>query len=290
MKIPGKEIVNILENELKREFNRVKKHYKPRLVVFLVEESPEQQSFVKIKQRLATKLGVQFHFIFLKKSPSFEELIHLIKNESMDEKNTGIIIQQPLPMHLQTDSIYDFINVVKEIEGHKRKTTYYPPIGLAVLTIFKYIFTNQKASKDLLVDMKKDLSFFKRIFKNKRVVLVGKGMTGGKPIGLTLTQAKINYINVNSETPNPQEYFQTADIIITATGKKILKPEMLKPGVILVNVGMHHEKGVLKGDYEEREIKDIASFYTSTPGGIGPIDVLYLFKNLLDAAKTLIKK
>ena len=110
-------------------------------------------------------------------------------------------------------------------------------------------------------------------------------ITGGKPIGKSLTEARINFINVNSQTPDPQSYYKEADIIITAVGKKILLPETLKPGVALINVGLRREKGKFKGDYEEKEIKNIAGFYTSTPGGAGPIDVLYLFKNLIEAAK-----
>ncbi len=74
-------------------------------------------------------------------------------------------------------------------------------------------------------------------------------------------------------------------MIITAVGKKVLTPQMLKKGVILINVGLRRENNKLKGDYDEKEIKDIASFYTPTPGGVGPIDVVYLFKNLVDAAK-----
>ena len=72
---------------------------------------------------------------------------------------------------------------------------------------------------------------------------------------------------------------------MTAVGKKILTPDVLKPEVILINVGLRRENNKLKGDYDEKEIKEIASFYSSTPGGIGPVDVLYLYKNLIEAAK-----
>ena len=117
------------------------------------------------------------------------------------------------------------------------------------------------------------------------MVLIGRGITGGTPIGKTLTVARINYINVNSITPDPHSYYKEADVIISAVGKKIINPDMLKPNVALINVGLRKENGNLKGDYEEKEIKKIASFYTKTPGGVGPIDVLYLYKNLIDAAK-----
>ena len=113
---------------------------------------------------------------------------------------------------------------------------------------------------------------------------MGRGITGGLPIGKTLTKVKLNYIGINSVTPEPEAYIKEADIVITAVGKKILKPEHLKQGVVLLNVGLRREKGKLKGDYDEKEIRDIASLYSPTPGGIGPIDVLYLFYNLIQSA------
>jgi methylenetetrahydrofolate dehydrogenase (NADP+) / methenyltetrahydrofolate cyclohydrolase len=116
--------------------------------------------------------------------------------------------------------------------------------------------------------------------------LVGRGLTGGLPIGKALSFLNIPFLNTNSQTTDPHEYYKDADIIISAVGKKIIKKEMLKPNVILLNVGLRKELDEsLKGDYEEKEISDIASFYSTTPGGIGPIDVLYLYKNLIDAAK-----
>jgi methylenetetrahydrofolate dehydrogenase (NADP+) / methenyltetrahydrofolate cyclohydrolase len=287
MLIDGKKIAGILEKELAKEFRLLKnKGKKIKLVVILVGDSPEQLSFVKIKKKLAEKLKIQFELKHIKEIPLFQKMVCLIKETSMDPKTTGIIVQQPLPSQLQTDSIFEFIDLHKEIEGHRRKTTFIPPIGLAVLTIIKFIYANQKYNKDLLVNFNKDLGFFKRILKNKKIVLLGRGLTGGKPINHTLSLAKINYIGLHSQTPNPEEYLSQADIVISAVGKNVIRPETLKPGTILINVGLRHENSRLKGDYDEKDIKDIASFYTPTPGGIGPIDVLYLYKNLLDAAKS----
>lgn len=286
MHIDGKKIAEILRKELKKEFKKIKtRGRKYKLVAFLIGDSAEQLSFVKIKKVLAKRIGVQFEFIHIKQLPSFEHLMQAIKTASSDKKTTGIIIQQPLPPQLQTNSIYDIIDEVKEIEGHKHKSTYLPPLGLAVLTIFKQVYSGKKASKELFINFKKDCLFFKRTFKNKKVVLIGRGLTGGQPIGQTLSVARINYLQIHSQTPNKEEYLKDADVIITAVGKKVINPQDLKPGVVLINAGLRRENGKLKGDYDEKEIKDIASFYTPTPGGIGPIDVIYLYKNLLDAAR-----
>lgn len=284
MKIDGKRIAFVIEKEIKRELKKLKKK-KLRLATFLISNSSEQLSFVKIKAKVAKNLGIKFELIHYKIIPSFEKLAKKIKDISENQATTGIIIQQPLPTQLSTESIYNYVSLEKEIEGHKHKSQFLPPIGLSVLTILKYIFGTGKIDKNLIVDIKGDRIFFKRILKNKKIVLVGRGITGGRPIGKTLTEAKISYIGINSQTPNPENYYKEADIIISAAGKKIITAEVIKPGVILINVGLRKEFGRLKGDYDEKEIKDIVSFYTPTPGGIGPIDIVYLYKNLVEAVK-----
>ncbi len=284
MKIDGEKIALMMKKLLKQEIKKRKKR-KIKLATILIGDSAEQLSFVKIKADVAKQLGIQFELVHLKSIPFFEELMHIVKDVSHDPTVTGVIIQQPLPAQLSTASIYNYIPPLKEIEGHQYKSPFSPPLGLAVLTVIKFAFGKVKINRNLLIDPKKDRLFFKKTLRNKKVVLAGRGITGGQPIGKTLSDFKINYISVNSKTPEPQIYYKEADVIITATGKKIIVPDFIKPGVVLINVGLRREGNKLKGDYEEKEIKDIASFYTPTPHGVGPIDVLYLYKNLIDAAR-----
>lgn len=283
MLIDGKKIANNLLAILKRERKKIKKPIG--LSVFLVGNAPEQLSFVKIKSEMAKALKVDFKLINLKTTPNFIDFANLLRREVSNKDVTGIIIQQPLPAQLSTNSIYDYIPLNKEIEGHKKKSEFIFPLGLAVMTIIKYIYSGKRKQDDLFVDLIKDRVLFKKILKSKKIIVVGRGITGGKPIGKTLGDLNINYININSTTINPESYYISADLIITSVGKKVIEPAMLKPGVILINTGVRKENGKLKGDYEEKEVKDIASFYTPTPGGSGPIDVVYLYKNLIDAAK-----
>ena len=285
MQVPGQKIASYLQKLLKSDVKKLGKKNRPKLVVFLAKEEPDQLSFVKIKQKIAHAIGADFELVKYQKTPLFQEFVTTIRNKSHDQKTTSTIIQQPLPPALSTDSIYNYIPDTKEIEGVKKKSPFFPPIGLAVLTVIKYIYGKGQMTPDLFVNLDKDKTFFKKLFKNKKVILIGRGVTGGKPIGKVLSMAKINYFSINSMTPEPENYYKTADLIISAVGKKILTGEMLKPGVVLINVGMRHEGGRLKGDYDEKDVKDIASVYTITPGGVGPIDVLYLYKNLVDSAK-----
>lgn len=285
MEIDGKKISDFIGQLLKKELKKRKKKRTPKLIAFLIGDSTDQRSYIAIKSKVAKKLGIKFELVHIKSIPSFESFAHRIKETSLDLETSAIIIQQPLPAQLSTDSLFEYITDNKEIEGHKRKTPFTPPIGLAVLTVLKYIFGTQTIDNQLIVNLNKDKKLFKKVFRNKKIVLIGRGITGGKPIGKTLSDAKINYIGINSKTPEPATYLKEADVIITAVGEKVIRPEVLKPGVVLINVGLRRENGKLKGDYDENEIKHIASYYTPTPGGIGPIDVVYLYKNLIEAYK-----
>jgi len=159
MIINGKKITSFLEKEIKKSVKKFKKN-KPKLTVFLVGKSAEQLSFVKIKNKLAKKLGINFEFIHYKNTPLFEPFVRKLKEIAENPEITGIIIQQPLPATLSTETIYDYIPKEKEIEGHHQKSLFLPPIGLSVLTVIKSIFFGGKINSKIIVDKKKDLNFF----------------------------------------------------------------------------------------------------------------------------------
>ncbi|MFH1827598.1 MAG: tetrahydrofolate dehydrogenase/cyclohydrolase catalytic domain-containing protein [bacterium] len=286
MKIPCEDISSTLKKYIISRVKKLKKRkIEARLVTVLVGKSKDQLSFVAAKKKIGNSLGIDFNFIQFKEIPQFMKFAKRIKTISENKENTAVIIQQPLPSRLYTDTLYDFVPNEKEIEAHKNKSPFLQPIGQAVLTVLKYAFIQKRITKSLIIDEEKDILTFKQALKHKKVVLMGRGPTGGYPIGEVLTKFKINYININSDTPNPEQYLSEADVIITAAGKKVISPENLKQGVVLINVGLRREKGKLKGDYDENEIKNIASLYTATPKGLGPIDILYLYKNLIEAAE-----
>ena len=114
---------------------------------------------------------------------------------------------------------------------------------------------------------------------------MGRGETGGKPIGKMFSEARINYLNTHSKTASDSAFYKEADIIITAVGKRVLTKDMVKPGVILLNVGYRRDRGVARGDYDNEDITELASFYTPTPGGIGPLEIAYLMYNLVESVR-----
>lgn len=287
MKVPCADITRFIKEDLTRQVTQLKKkEVTPKLVAVLIGDDEEQLAAVKIKQKTARELGIEFELIHLQTPPAFLQFANLLKDKSHDPSVHGVVIEQPLPSSLQSDTIYNFIPLVKELEGHRKKTTFMPSIGLAILSILKYIYKSTKVNADLYPDAAKDPSFFKQGMKQKKVVLIGRGPQSGVPIAKTLSLFRINFINVNSQTFEPEQYYRDADVIVTAVGKRILKASDIKPGAALIDAGAHGKSSDSStGDYEESEIKSVAGFYTPTSKCMGPLESLFLFKNLLDAVK-----
>ncbi|OGK38985.1 hypothetical protein A3F34_02195 [Candidatus Roizmanbacteria bacterium RIFCSPHIGHO2_12_FULL_44_10] len=290
MKIDGKKLSQIILATLKKDVAVLRRKHKlaaPKLVIFSVNPSSATQSFMLNKKKAAQKIGAGFELIQYNKSLRFEEFANRVTSVAQDKNVSAIIIQYPLPASLDTVTLFDFISLEKEIEGFKKKSLFDEPIGLAVLTVLKQIYspTSQQSTKNVFVDLKKDSAFFKQVFKRKKVVLLGRGKTGGRPIGEILSKVKINYININSETSATESFLNQADIIIAAVGKNVIPHDSIKDGVVLISVGMHKENGLWKGDFDEDKIKNKALAYTPTPGGIGPLNVAYLMSNLVKAWK-----
>lgn len=289
MKINGKRLAATVLKQLKKDIRDGKKKgwEAPRLVIFTVKPSDESKAYIGIKKKSVETIGGDFMLIEYKKTPRFEDFANKVASLASDPRTTGIVIQHPLPASLSTLTILDYIPPLKEIEGFKKKPEFDQPIGLAVLTMVKSVFTPIDADDpaSVIVDIHRDANFFKNIFKRKRVVLLGRGLTGGQPVGDALTKAKINYINLNSQTPATLSFMEQADVIISAVGKTVVDPAYIKDGAVLLSVGLHKEGSVWVGDYNEDMIKHKVLAYSPTPGGIGPLNVAYLLHNLVRAWK-----
>ncbi len=285
MKIPCSDLATSMKRDLvKKVADLKKKGVTPKLVAILIGSEADQLSFVAIKKRVAKELGITFEFVHIEKAPSFLEFASQLKELAHRPDTTGVIIQLPLPARLQSDTLYNYIPAVKDIEGHRPKSPHLPPLGLVVLHLLKFISRPTTSTAVSYPSPTEDKLTFKQELKHKKIVLVGRGVTGGSAILRALQEFRINFISVNSGTFDPHQYYREADIIITSVGKKIFDGTSLKKGVSLINTGLRKENGKLLGDYDEDEVKQIAGWYTQTPHGTGPLDVLYLYKNLLDAA------
>ncbi len=262
MKIDGKEIAKKILTDLKSKVQKLS--LTPHLAIILIGNDPASIAYIQQKDLKAEAIGAKTTIINLESDVDNSELRKIIKKLNADFSIHGIIVQRPLPSRIDSQTISLAIDPKKDVDGFHPQSKFESPIAAAVLEILKD--TN---------------------LKHKKIVIVGKGETGGKPVTKSLEKLGIKPMVIDSKTPNSSEITKNADIIISAVGKpQIIKPEMIKNGVILISIGLHKgsdEK--LHGDYEDDEIKNIASFYTPTPGGVGPVNVAMLLKNLISAAE-----
>jgi len=257
MRIDGKAIADGILAELANDVK--KRHITPTLAVILVGDNPESLAYIRQKQKATEKIGGRFIFEKLPKTTLPKELAARVAMYNRDPSVHGLIVQRPLP-----DGLSAAVRPIKDIDGFMPDSPYEVPIARAIFTLLKNIDV-----------------------KHKNIVIVGKGETAGKPIAEAFAKKQCATSVITSKTPNHKEIMQSADIIISCVGKeRIVTPDAVKPGAILISVGLWRSgDGTLHGDYEENEIKDIASFYTPTPGGIGPLNIASLMQNLVLAAQ-----
>jgi methylenetetrahydrofolate dehydrogenase (NADP+)/methenyltetrahydrofolate cyclohydrolase len=279
MKIDGKEISNKIFKKLKPTINKLKEQeIIPHLAIILIDKDPASVAYVNQKEIKGKLIGAKISVENLPSDTSEKKLLTVIKQLNDDNNIHGIIIQRPLPKNINSNNVSIAVDPKKDVDGFHPNSNFQPPIALAVLRILKVIYPSLASP-----------SLARSHLAKLKVVVVGKGETGGKPIIKMLKQMGIEPQVIDSKTPNKEAITKAADIIISAVGKSnVVKPEMLKKGVILIGVGLHKgNDGKLHGDYDEEKIKKIASFYTPTPGGVGPINVAMLLKNLVKAAENL---
>lgn len=278
MKIDGKQIASEILENLKTRIKKLReKKITPRLAIILVGNNPTSVAYVKQKELKAKSINIKTFTYSLDSKIRNSELIKLIDKLNKDNKTHGIIIQRPLPQQINEDEVSKAVDFQKDVDGFHPNSHFQMPLAMAVLKVLEKVYVNTPELESRFVDW----------LKSKKIVVIGKGETGGKPIIQMFEKMKIPLTIIDSKIKNPEILTKKADIIISAVGKEnILKPQMIKRGVALIDIGISRGKSAkLMGDYDQDEIKNIASFYTPTPGGVGPINVAMLLKNLVLAAE-----
>lgn len=266
MKIDGKKIAEEILDELKLRVKNLKeKGITPTLAIILVGDNPESKSYVEQKELKGNSIGINISVHSINSNVTENELLGKIKELNDDSNVHGIIVQRPLPNGITNDVVNNSIKPEKDVDSFGPSSPFNPPIAEAVIKILDSI----------------DLDW-----KKKNIVIIGKGETGGGPIIKTFEKNNISFTAIDSKTENPRQFSKLADVIISAVGKRVIKNEDIKKGAVLVSVGISTDsEGKMKGDYSGNEIKDTASYYTPTPGGVGPVNVAMLLKNLVEAAE-----
>lgn len=277
MKLDGRTIAETIYTHLRKRVRELqKKTVVPHLVVILVGENPASIAYILQKRLSGENIGGKVTVLKYPPNTTEQELEEKIKLLNSDPFVHGILIQRPLPKHIDSNTLSLITAPEKDVDGFHPDSQFTLPLPLAVEKLLEEIYL-QKQTKT---------NNFLSWLQSQDIVLLGKGEAGGKPIFAYLTKLHVSPQIIDSKTPNAKELLKQADIVISAVGKKVIKPEMLKKGVILIGVGLFKdENGKLQGDYDEETIKDITAFYTPTPGGVGPVNVAMLMDNLITATE-----
>ncbi len=281
MILSGRELAKPVLDYVKTEaFNLKKRGVSPKLAIVTVGGEDAWFSYVTQKVKTAGRLGIETELVNLS-GESEGELFDTLQKLNKDESIHGIIVQRPLPKNFNRSRIVDAIKPEKDIDGFRSDSPYEVPAWLAVKDFISEANSLSRHSSRVLT-----ASNFQNSPLNQSILILGKGETAGKPVIEGFRKIGIDPVIADSKTTNTNELLKNADIVICAIGKRgVVKKEFLKHGCVLIGIGIHKEKEKLIGDYNEEEIKDIAKAYTPTPGGVGPLNLAYLFKNLIEAAK-----
>lgn len=273
--IDGNKIAEQIFLELKERIIKLKETvFSCRLVVILVGENPASLSYVKTKQKKAAEIGLKVEVLRYPKNISQEELEGIIKQFNLEQDVGGILVQLPLPEHLDRQSILDAVSPEIDIDclttENKQKLAageevcFIPPAAAAVLKI---------------------LDVYELDLENLSILIIGSGELVGKPLAALFLKRGINFKLANRLTENLPQLSRSADLIITGVGKpKLIAPDMVKQGAVVIDAGTAAaESGELVGDVDPA-VASKASLLAPVPGGVGPITIAILLQNFVKAA------
>lgn len=284
MIIDGKTISNYILADLLNRVEDLEKEYdvQPHLAVIRVGEDPAISSYIRQKEKMAKQIGAIVSVYNFPESVDQKTLQESIDFLQIKTNIHGIILQLPVPSHIDYETLINDIHPDKDVDGFVKGSQFVIPVASAVMKALEI---------PMIKETQKTGESFNEWLASKNIVVMGKGKTGGLPVIELLKKRGAEPKVIDSQTPNPSEFTQQADIIITAVGKPhMLTSNMIKKDVILIGIGMGMDsEGNFVGDYDEQDIKDKAAWYTPIPGGIGPINVACLMENLVIAAENSVK-
>lgn len=268
--LDGKSLSLKIQEELALKIAKLDK--KPGLAVILVGEDPASELYVGMKEKTAQKLGINSIMVRFPENTSEKALLNKIEELNKNQEVHGILVQLPLPKHINEQIVMQTISPKKDVDGIVPEN-----IGRISTGMEPYAYPcTPKGIVKLLDEYNIQIA-------GKRVVIVGRSNIVGKPIALMLLNRNATVTICHSKTENLSDITKTADILISAVGKnKIIKKEMIKNNAVIIDVGTSKINGKLCGDVDFENVKDVASFITPVPGGVGPMTIACLMENALE--------
>lgn len=278
--IDGKELSKTKRSELAVEVEQIKaKGLLPKLVVILVGDNPASVSYIRGKQKAAEEIGVGFKLEHFPESLSENELLDVIENYNNNDEYHGILVQLPLPGHINETAVVEKISPQKDVDG-------FHPINIGRMMTGQDTFL--PCTPAGIVEMIKSVGVE---IAGKNVVVVGRSNIVGKPVGQLLLNENATVTYCHSKTENLTSYTLEADILVAAVGRaNFIKGNQIKPGAVVIDVGVNRlDTGKLVGDVVFDEAKDVASYLTPVPGGVGPMTITMLAHNTVQSAKKFLE-
>tara|TARA_B000000441_G_C21666080_1_gene304301 strand:- start:3 stop:845 length:843 start_codon:yes stop_codon:yes gene_type:complete len=276
MIIDGKKIAEKLRVELKKKIIEFKATYKsvPGLTVILIGEDPASEIYVKNKQKYAKDIGINSEVIKYPDSIDEKTVLEKISELNKDKKISGILVQLPLPKHINKKKIIDAILPEKDVDG-------FHPVNVGNLSsgYESKVPCTPLGCILLLREVEKDL-------KGKHAVIIGRSNLNGKPMAQLLLKENCTVTITHSKTKDLKNECKRADIIVAAVGQpKLVKGDWVKKGAIVIDVGINKTANGLEGDVDFEEVSKVVKAITPVPGGVGPMTIACLLSNTIECFK-----
>ncbi len=276
MIIDGKKIAETLRQKLKKEIIEIKSSFKfvPGLTVILIGEDPASKIYVKNKEKFSKEIGINSEVIKYPENIEEKEVLSKITELNKNKKVSGILVQLPLPKHINKQKVIETILPEKDVDG-------FHPINVGNLSsgYDSKIPCTPLGCLILLKEVEKNLS-------GKHAVVIGRSNLNGKPMAQLLLKENCTVTITHSRTKDLKSQCNKADIIIAAVGKpKFVKGDWVKKNAIVIDVGINKTSDGIVGDIDFNEVSKVARAITPVPGGVGPMTIACLLRNTVECFK-----
>lgn len=277
MLLDGKQVKKEILEELKSELLELSRPLG--LTVIQVGDDPASKVYVGQKEKMALELGYNFNHIKLDESTTEEELLSIIDEINQDELVDGLLVQMPLPKHIDAKKVQNRIDPYKDVDGL---------CDINAGKLMHNVDTLVPCTPYGIMDI---LEYYGVEVSGKNVVVIGRSDLVGKPIAQLMTNNNATVTICHSKTNNLKEYTTMADILVVAIGKpNFITGDMIKENAVIIDVGINRVDGKLVGDVDFQSAYEIASAITPVPGGVGQMTVAELGRNVLKAHKLTLSK
>ncbi len=277
--LDGRKLSQKILGEVKREVGTLAQKLRPsqirlRLAVVVVGHHAVIEKFIAQKKKAADEVGIDVRIYPFEESITTNDLRKRLAEIVHEKANAGVIVQLPLPERLKQQYILNSIPAEKDPDMLSSRA-----LGVLAAGKSKILPPVAGAVKEFLEEYKID-------YQNKNIVIVGAGVLVGKPVALWLLGEKATFSVIRSSTPHPEKFLQKADMIISGVGKpKFITGDMIKDGTVVIDAGTSESAGKVVGDIDFDSVAPKAAYLTPVPGGLGPVTVAILLKNLVTLSK-----